>query len=691
MRVDKVDAVPRSAARRRWRPIDYPRRGRTGLRHWLPSWKLILGTTLFFIGLLVGGFYIALWRVQIPQANDFATRQATVFDYADGTTQIAHVGVNRVSVLLAQVPQTVRHAVLAAEDRSFYREAALSPTGMLRALRNDVTSGGALQGGSTITQQYVKNYYLTEKQTFSRKLDEALVAIKIDQRQSKDTILQNYLNTIFFGRGTYGIQTAARAYFGTDVASLANDPAKAAYLAALVQSPYYYSTANTDPVAAKALRQRWTYVLDGMVSEHWLDAKTRAGLHFPTTIPPNTNDLAGTNGYLVNAAIGYLDQAHRQNPDVPDSTMIMRGGYTVVTTFRQNYMATATTAVQQNLASLTATNPADQNVHIGLAAVDETTGAVVGLYGGADYVKRGYNDATQAAGPIGRSVGDMLAVGVQAKPTADWPTAIAALGQAGITDANPKDVPPSDDDLTATPLRAAAAYQVVANHGGYHPTYEVSEVRYNGAVVWRATPTTETFADSGGRSGTSGSATGGIDGSDQWAWTVGGVGNIAVAVDTYATGPDGRGNRPLAGMTASAPDLTFFKTMAPTSTQRFAMLALVLSGLGARSTHSAAQQRTESIWVSYLGAIVAAGDGVTVNTADVLPPQTTAPYVPDRPAARHATRIPTTTTPPPTTSTTVSPTTTIPPTTSPTPRPVITGKHGRPPTQPPSTSDPGKP
>jgi membrane peptidoglycan carboxypeptidase len=491
------------------------------------------------------------------------------------------------------------------------------------------------------------------------------VAIKIDQQQSKDTILQNYLNTIFFGRGAYGVQTAARAYFGTDVAGLADDPAKAAYLAALVQSPYYYSTADTDPAAALALRQRWTYVLNGMVSEHWLDAKARAGLVFPTTVPPRTNDLAGTNGYLVNAAVGYLDQAHRQDPEVPDATMILRGGYTVVTTFRQNYLVAATTAVQQNLASLTATNPADQNVHIGLAAVDETTGAVVGFYGGADYVKRGYNDATQAEGPIGRAVGDMLAVGVQATPKADWPTAIAALGRVGITDANPKDVPPSDDDLTATPLRAAAAYQVVANHGNYHPAYEVSEVRYNGDVVWRAIPTTVTFPGSGGRSGTSGTATNGIDGSDQWAWTVGGVGNIAVAVDAYATGPDGRGNRPLAGMTASAADPAFLKTMAPTNAQRLAMLMLVLSGSGTRSTHSAAQQRTESIWMSYLGTIVTTGDGVSVNLADVLPPPTsTAPYRPQR----RPTRIPDTGTPH------ATPTTASPPPTS----PATTDQHAKP-------------
>lgn len=556
-RAERTDQPPtRHRMPRRRRLIDYPRLGKRGVRRWLPSWKLVLVTAFCFIGLLVATFFVALALVQIPQANDFATRQATIFDWTDGHTQIAHVGVNRVSEPLAQIPPMVRDAVLAAEDRGFYTESAVSPTGILRALRNDITSGGgSLQGGSTITQQYVKNYYLTEQQTFSRKLDEALVAIKIDQHMSKDEILQNYLNTIYFARSSYGIEAASRAYFGVDVWTLANDPAKAAYLAALVQSPYYYSTADHDPAAAQALRGRWGYVLDGMVTEHWLTKQVRDTLTFPDTVAVDANQLAGSNGYLVNAATAYLDQAHQQDPSVPDSTVIGRGGYTVVTTFRQDFLNSANDVVAKDLASLQPqANPADQNVHIGLAALDTTSGAVLGFYGGADYVTRGYNDATQAAGPTGSAVGSTLASGVELDLKANWPAAIAGLGRLGVKDANPKDIPPSDDDITATPLAAASAYQAVLNRGIAYQPYEVSEVLFDGNVVWRATPTAQGFPDGGGDQQRimKGIWTSGVDGSLQWAWSVGGLGHVAIAVDMYATKPNGTTNRVLSGM--SPPD-----------------------------------------------------------------------------------------------------------------------------------------
>jgi hypothetical protein len=137
-------------------------------------------------------------------------------------------------------------------------------------------------------------------------------------------------------------------------------------------------------------------------------------------------------------------------------------------------------------------------------------------------------------------------------------------------------------------------------------------------------------------------------------------------------------------MTPSTPDLTFLKPLAPMDKQRFSMLMLVLSHVGAQSTNSAAQRRTESIWVSYLGTIVAAGDGVTVNMADVLPPPTTTtPPRPNRPATHHTTRIPATTTPH------ATPTTASPGTAIPTTSPIITGRPGRPPirpSRPPTTS-----
>ncbi len=504
-----------------------------------------------FVGLLVGAFFIALNNVVIPQPNDFAVAQATIFEYADGKTQIGHVGVNRVSVRLSQIPPDMQHALLAAEDRSFYTEAPVSLSGILRAAKNDLTSSGNLQGGSTITQQYVKNYYLTQKQTVSRKLDEVLVSIKIDGQLSKNQILQNYLNTIYFARGAYGVETASRAYFGESVSALADDPAKAAYLASLVQQPYFFGTAGTDPKAAKALLARWNYVLNGMVTEGWLSKSVRDTLAFPTPIPYQPNDLAGMNGYLVNAATQYLDKLHGADPDVPDSTMISRGGYRIVTTFQQSDMQAAQETVRQNMSTLDpGGKAADANVHVGLAAIDTTSGAVLGFYGGPDYLRQGFDDALQAAGPIGSDLSIALADGVSTAPRQNWPDAISSLGQLGVSDANAKDIPPSDDDLTSTPLHAAAAFMLASNQGRYHQPYEVSEVLYQGRVIWQASPSTATFVGNDKALKQNGPVASGIDGSAQWAWSLADINGVSVAVDLYATQPNGVTNRTLGGMTA---------------------------------------------------------------------------------------------------------------------------------------------
>ncbi|HEV3356624.1 MAG TPA: transglycosylase domain-containing protein [Pseudonocardiaceae bacterium] len=504
-----------------------------------------------FVGLLVGAFFIALNNVVIPQPNDFAVAQATIFEYADGKTQIGHVGVNRVSVPLSQIPPDMQHALLAAEDRSFYTEAPISLSGMLRAAKNDLASSGNLQGGSTITQQYVKNYYLTQKQTVSRKLDEVLVSIKIDGQLSKAQILQNYLNTIYFARGAYGVETASRAYFDESVGALANDPAKAAYLASLVQQPYFFGTAGTDPKAAKALLARWNYVLNGMVAERWLSKSVRDKLTFPTPIPYQPNDLAGMNGYLVNAATQYLDKLHQADPDVPDSTMISRGGYRIVTTFQQSDMQAAQQTVRQNMSTLDpSANAADANVHVGLAAIDTTSGAVLGFYGGPDYLRQGFDDALQAAGPIGSDLSIALADGVSTAPRQNWSDAISSLGQLGVSDANAKDIPPSDDDLTSTPLHAAAAFMLASNHGQYHQPYDVSEVLYQGRVIWQASPSTATFVGNDKALQRNGPVASGIDGSAQWAWSLADINGVSVAVDLYATQPNGVTNRTLGGMTA---------------------------------------------------------------------------------------------------------------------------------------------
>src|SRR3954453_324933 len=229
-----------------------------GWRRFLPSGRQMLWGVLAAIAFTVVLVGIAYAATAIPSPNSFATAQATTVYYKDGKTVMARFGTtSRVDVPLSKVPVPVRQAVLAAEDRNFYGEPGISPTGIMRAVWVDMRGGDIKQGGSTITQQYVKNAYLTQERTFTRKFKEIFIAVKLGNTQSKDQILTDYLNTIYFGRNAYGIQAASKAYFGKDVNKL--DAAEGAVLAAVIRAPGVY-----DPKVnhAKAV-DRWHYVIDG--------------------------------------------------------------------------------------------------------------------------------------------------------------------------------------------------------------------------------------------------------------------------------------------------------------------------------------------------------------------------------------------------------------------------------------------
>ncbi|HYN30453.1 MAG TPA: biosynthetic peptidoglycan transglycosylase, partial [Dermatophilaceae bacterium] len=187
---------------------------------------------LALFGLGVLGVGIAYALTDPPAPNQVATAQTSILYYADGRTELDRISeVDRESVPLSQVPDHVEKAMLAAEDRNFYQNAGISPSGIARAVWVALR-GGEVQGGSTITQQYVKNYFLTQDRTVSRKFNEIIISIKIDGQQSKPKILENYLNTIYYGRGASGIQTAARAYFHVDASRL--NVAQGALLASVI-------------------------------------------------------------------------------------------------------------------------------------------------------------------------------------------------------------------------------------------------------------------------------------------------------------------------------------------------------------------------------------------------------------------------------------------------------------------------
>ncbi|MFF8912137.1 transglycosylase domain-containing protein [Streptomyces sp. NPDC015032] len=367
---------------------------RTGWRRAVPTWRMVLGAVLLVALLLIGGFAAGYELVDIPPANASATAQSNVYLYKDGSVIARSGEVNRENVKLAQVPLTVQHAVLAAEDRDFYSERAVDLKAMTRAAWNTLTGKGT-QGGSTITQQYVKNYYLGQEQTIVRKTKEFFIAVKLNREQSKNQILEGYLNTSYFGRNAYGIQVAAQAYYGKDVGDITT--AEGAYLASLLNAPSAYDVVVHPENKAAALA-RWNYVLDGMVKEKWLGAGARAAMKFPVPgkVKPPTG-LSGQRGYIVQAVEDYLT-----NNKIIDENTLATGGYRITTTLERKKQNALVEAVDDNVMSQTSTDrKADRDVRVGGASIDSGTGRVVALYGGIDYTRQYVNNATRRDYQVG--------------------------------------------------------------------------------------------------------------------------------------------------------------------------------------------------------------------------------------------------------------------------------------------------
>ncbi|WP_328881378.1 transglycosylase domain-containing protein [Streptomyces sp. NBC_00299] len=368
---------------------------RTGWRRIIPTWRMVLGTFVIGTLLLFGLFFLGYSLVKIPPANALATKQANVYMYADGSVIARDGQVNRENVTLAQMSKDAQHAILAAEDRDFYTESAIDPKAMLRAGWNTATGKGK-QSGSTITQQYVKNYYLRQEQTVTRKVKEFFISIKLDREKTKSEILEGYLNTSFFGRNAYGIQAAAQAYYGMDAKGL--DPGRAAYLAALVNAPSEYDVV-AHPENKSAALARWNYVLDGMVTKGWLDESERTGIKFPMPKEATAStNLSGQRGYIVQIVKDYLTQNK-----IVSAEELEAGGYRVTTTLQKKRQDAFVDAVNDKLMSKLdkKNNKVDTYVRAGGASVDPKTGKVVAMYNGIDYVKQYTPNATRRDFQVG--------------------------------------------------------------------------------------------------------------------------------------------------------------------------------------------------------------------------------------------------------------------------------------------------
>ncbi|MGW0806189.1 transglycosylase domain-containing protein [Nonomuraea sp. NPDC002799] len=354
--------------------------GRGGWRRYLPSWKIVVAGVVVFAAGIFGMIMVAYANTTVPtgaQAEAIA-QQSTIY-FNDGKTPISRLGMKREIVELPQMAESVRDATIAIENKTFYEDSGISLSGMARSLWMTAT-GQQLQGASTITQQMARNYYdgLSQEVSIKRKIDEIFVAVKLDETLSKDEILRNYLNTVNFGRA-YGVEAAAKAYFGNKVTAKKLTPVQSAYLAARIQQP------NWEP-DAPALKVRFNTVIQYM-SEQWPDkyGQLPQTAKFPTTRKAGTsNEMGGLKGYMVTQVLQELEGRGLTRDEIES------GGYDITSTFDKELMLAAKAAVKSQTASMSS------EYHAGLVAVDTKHGRVLAFYGGDDYLKDPWNEPFQS-------------------------------------------------------------------------------------------------------------------------------------------------------------------------------------------------------------------------------------------------------------------------------------------------------
>jgi len=369
----------------------------------IPSLKVFALLAVFGIASAFIAIAVAVKVVAIPKASEIATAQTTILYYDDGVTELARLGdANRVSVDFSEIPIVAQQAMLAAEDREFYNHGGFSIRGITRAVVTNVMGASGAGGGSTITQQYAKNAYLSQERTLTRKAKELILSIKLETLISKDQILADYMNTIYFGRNAYGIESAADQYFGKRALDL--DLAESAFLAAIVQAPSALSPEEN----LSRLEQRWNYVLDGMVTQGWLSQEERASTMFPMYLTePPAQTFSGPQGHLVE----QVRQTMYKNGVSED--LINLGGLRVVSTFNKQAQDAMILAVEEE-------GPKEntEGLRIGVASVRPETGEVVAMYGGADYLDNQLNNATQMIGQAGSTFKPFtLAAGIESGAT----------------------------------------------------------------------------------------------------------------------------------------------------------------------------------------------------------------------------------------------------------------------------------
>src|SRR5215218_8028278 len=361
-------------------------------------WTLWLAVPAIAVaaGTVIGLIY-AFARVPLP--TEIPTAQTIVFLDETGRVEVGTLTAqeNRRVVLLDKIPQSTRQAVLAAEDRDFYEHGGISWRGLARASAANLLRRRISEGGSTITQQYVKNAFpgVGRDRTLFRKLKEAVLAVKLERKFSKDQILEFYLNTVYFGRGAYGVDAAARTYFSVPnkkretVETLS--PGQSALLAGVIRSPEFYGKKDH----AASLKVRRDYILQAMVDRGWLSAKDgRTAMSKPLGV----SWTAKRQGIANSRAPFFLEKVRQYLVARYGAEAVNAGGLRVRTTLDMKMQEQADQTVKRIL-----DDPVN-DPKAALVAIDPRNGAVRAMYGGRSYRSRQFNYATDALRQAGSTM-----------------------------------------------------------------------------------------------------------------------------------------------------------------------------------------------------------------------------------------------------------------------------------------------
>lgn len=491
------------------------------------SIRVMAALVLVIIAGLMFGYIFAAYQSLPEVGNNMRPAVSSqVFDSQGKLITTLHSDQNRLPIDINKVPKNLQNAFIAAEDNRFYDHIGVDPIGILRAVVTNLTNRGIAQGGSTITQQLAKNAFLSQDQTLKRKIQEAILALELERKYSKKEILEMYMNQIYFGRGAYGIQTAAHTYFGKDVGDLTL--AECAMIAGLPKSPNYYSSSVNEATARKNVvvgqMEKYGYITPSQAEE----AK-KSSLDIKQKSTSNTTD---ETAYFIDYVTQEIAQKYGDDALYKDGLKI----YTTLDTDKQH-------AAVQAMRHLLETHTDDQGLtqpQGAIISIDPKTGHILAMVGGRGqdsfnrasmavrqpgsafkpfvYMTAMEHDMTpdtimedkkveyggwsphnadnsyQGRMPLWKALAlSVNTVAVQLADKVGPSNVIANAKKLGITTLV-EDGSPNDDNLASaalggltkgvTPLEMAAAYGAFANKGVYiKPTAIVKILDRNGNVL----------------------------------------------------------------------------------------------------------------------------------------------------------------------------------------------------------------